>query len=731
MPQLLSEIPVGLEPVSLWPRSNDEVWVVNHVSDSVSVVSVSRGLVTATLEAGDEPADVLIAGSPARVFVTAARDKQLRVFDPDSQALLSTIPLLGEHPRAMAVSEDGERLFVAFALSGNGTTIWPRTASLRPPLQPAPSNPQLPAAARTSQIFDQSDPNYVNVVAYTLLQHDVAEVDIATASVLRYFDGVGTSNLGLAVRPGSADLFVANSEALNRVRFLENLRGHVVDNRLSIVRTDASAQVRPIDLNPGIDYSLLPNPAARSTALAQPVALAFDPSGDFVWLAAFGSDRIAKVNAEGAVLLRIALGDVAADAADPENKRGPRGLALKPDAQRLYVQNRIANSLTVIDTLSAEVLAELPIGRNDPTPEAVRRGRGYLYDAQLSGNGTLSCASCHIDGATDNLAWDLGDRGGDLLTVFDPLSGTPYAMHPMKGPMVTQTLAGLKGFAPYHWRGDMADLNSFNTNFDILLGGQQLGATAMSTFVQFIESISHMANPLLNLDRSLPNNLNGGDANVGLALFQAEPSPIGGVACSSCHSLPNEPFRAEVRPAEGTTANFARKVPTLRQIYKKTGFNNAAGATSTLGFGQICDGSVAGGTPATGAAPSFNALSFVAFQQAWDSGTAPTVGFTRTVDRDNVGSAALSDEWTTLEVRTLAGDNDLIVRGEIAGKMLALQYDAEAGRYRSTSTLTETWTRADLVVAAEQGAVFSLIGVPPGNARPMLGDDSLFANGFE
>ena len=50
-PELIAEIPVGIEPVSVNPRSSDEVWVVNEVSDSVSVVSVSQGIVVATLPA--------------------------------------------------------------------------------------------------------------------------------------------------------------------------------------------------------------------------------------------------------------------------------------------------------------------------------------------------------------------------------------------------------------------------------------------------------------------------------------------------------------------------------------------------------------------------------------------------------------------------------------------------------------------------------------------------------
>jgi hypothetical protein len=58
-PFLIAEIPVGVEPVSVNARDNDEVWVVNEVSDSVSVVSVSRRIVTDTLYVKDEPADVV------------------------------------------------------------------------------------------------------------------------------------------------------------------------------------------------------------------------------------------------------------------------------------------------------------------------------------------------------------------------------------------------------------------------------------------------------------------------------------------------------------------------------------------------------------------------------------------------------------------------------------------------------------------------------------------------
>ena len=48
-PVLVAEIPVGTGPVSVKARTADEVWVVNEVSDSVSIVSLSRHAVIATL----------------------------------------------------------------------------------------------------------------------------------------------------------------------------------------------------------------------------------------------------------------------------------------------------------------------------------------------------------------------------------------------------------------------------------------------------------------------------------------------------------------------------------------------------------------------------------------------------------------------------------------------------------------------------------------------------------
>lgn len=70
--QHAGSIVVGLEPVSVRARNNNEIWVVNHVSDSVSIINLSTMSVRATILTGDEPCDVVFAGPRERAFVSVS-----------------------------------------------------------------------------------------------------------------------------------------------------------------------------------------------------------------------------------------------------------------------------------------------------------------------------------------------------------------------------------------------------------------------------------------------------------------------------------------------------------------------------------------------------------------------------------------------------------------------------------------------------------------------------------
>jgi len=130
---LASVIKVGLEPVSVRVFSNTQAWVVNKISNSVSVVDIKNNALIATLQTGAEPADVVFTGtagsktSPARAYVSVAQARELEIFDPLllNGVTLQRIPILGQQPRALAVGPNGSggsNVYVGIFESGNGTT---------------------------------------------------------------------------------------------------------------------------------------------------------------------------------------------------------------------------------------------------------------------------------------------------------------------------------------------------------------------------------------------------------------------------------------------------------------------------------------------------------------------------------------------------------------------------------------------------------------------------------
>ncbi|MBL9173603.1 MAG: hypothetical protein JNL10_08720 [Verrucomicrobiales bacterium] len=717
-PLRVAEIPVGLEPVSVRARTDDEVWVVNEASDSVSIVSLSRRLVVATLPCADEPADLAFAGN--RAFVSCARNRVLRVFDTERRLEIAAIPLEGVCPRALAVSSDGTRVYVAFQLSGNRTTVLPPSKASPPP---APVDPSLPAAPATAEIVDASDPR----VLFTVLDHDVAEVSVETLGVVRYLSQAGTSLFDLALRPGVSrpELWVANTEARNRVRFESNLRGHVVDNRLTRLGLDPES-VTAFDLNPGLDYGVLPNETAQSTALAQPTALVFSADGSQGWVAAFGSDRVARFDpASGSIEARM---DVRAPVANesrtgPGTVRGPRGLVLHPSQGRLYVLNKLSDTLSIIDTGSDRVSFEIPVATADPFPAEVRAGRGVLFDARLSGNGTASCATCHLDADHDGLAWDLGNPSGAMiqvsganLAVHDPTPRT-RELHPMKGPMTTQTLRGLAPGQPLHWRGDRPTLAHFNATFPDLLGGAIRPGADIHALQAYLDTLKHPPNPNRNPDNTLPAQLDGGNPVRGQTLFNLHINH-----CSVCHVLPRGTDQNLDDPRNFGGAQPI-KTPSLQTVYQRAVLSSRPGSVSISGFGLGHDGS--GGNQSLPTIHFYELDQFTgadfadvgAFVRCFDTGTAPAVGRSLTVTASGAGDAGVAASLSLLETQAVRANGcDLVVQGRWGGVMRKFIFEPATLQYREDAAVpgARLFPRRDLLSGLDAQDALTFLGVPPG-----------------
>lgn len=668
---LEASVPVGLEPVAVAARSNTEVWVVNHLSDSVSIVTLGgTPRVTKTLLVGDEPRDILFSAND-RAFITTAHRGQQRshssiaavagaggpqlstpstgradvwVFDASNPGggvggvPLKIIELFGDTPRALALSPDGNTVYAAVFMSGNQTAVASEgvvcngfgTANCNGDGTTSPNglaSGQMPGglpgptadvhgdpAPETGLVvqYDQASGewrddearNWSNAIRFNLPDQDVFAIDTQTLLEVADYQHVGTILFNMITNPVSGKVYVTNTDAQNLTRFEgpgttggSTVQGNLHRARISIL--DGSSVIHR-RLNKHINYSVLPAPAGVKThSLATPVDMAITANGNVLYVAAFGSGKVGVF-------------DTAALEADSFNPTvdsanyislsggGPTGLALDEANNRLYVLTRFDNAIAIVDTQAGTEIGKHSL--HNPEPADVIAGRPFLYDANLtSSNGEASCGACHVFGDFDAISWDLGDPDGEVI--INPqeirlknvavISGAQNVdqLHPMKGPMTTQTFRGMINSGAMHWRGDRSvgvfgtnatdstlSFNNFNVAFPGLVGrNSMLSSAEMNAFTAFALTITLPPNPIRDLDNSLTISQQAGhDFFTGSRRSDGLPFDItgeqDGFACNGCHELdPSQGFFGTGRTASFENETQIFKVAHLRNMYQKVG----------------------------------------------------------------------------------------------------------------------------------------------------------------
>ena len=619
VPVALGDVPVGVDPVSVRFRTTNELWVVNHISSSISIVDVAAKRIVATIDTKAGPTDVAFAASPLRAFVSCAKENTVQVFEPVTRQLITNIVIDGERPKAMAVSPDGRKVYVAIFESGNASTLltgagYPPNVdgNFSPPLFEHPNAPegfyveQSPdslivkknAMGRwmddnlgdwTEYISGTNAPHHGRPIGWDMPDRDVAVIDTATFEI-SYATGLMNICMDVAVNPASGQIAVVGTDATNERRFEPNLRGTFIRVNLALVDpTNLSRTV--VDLNPHLDYSTASVSASeRSKSLGDPRGIIWSSDGTRGYIAGMGSGNLVVIDAQGS---RITTQPMPLE-------EGPTGLALDETRHRLYILNRFAATISVLDATTLTIVTNTSF--YDPTPEVIRAGRKHLYDTHRnSGLGQLACASCHVDGRFDRLAWDLGNPALDAQL---PTNNVGF-FHPMKGPLVTQTLQDIIGQEPLHWRGDRPNIESFNGTFtDLLAREARLTTNEMQQFKDFLATIHFPPNRFRDFDNSLPTNqpLPGlfGVSESGIP--DRTPLPNGNAqrgqerfafihGCSGCHQ--NDAGRGAISDDIITfvrrEGNRPFKIAQLRSLQDKVGMDRV-GTSSRVGFGFRFDG---------------------------------------------------------------------------------------------------------------------------------------------
>jgi DNA-binding beta-propeller fold protein YncE len=94
----------------------------------------------------------------------------------------------------------------------------------------------------------------------------------------------------------------------------------------------------------------------------------------------------------------------------PVPVNGPRGLALSPDNKTLAVSGYYSANVVLLDANTLHPIQTLSL--NDPDAASMAdKGEALFHDAAKGFQGWLSCATCHPEGRSDGLNWDLLNDG--------------------------------------------------------------------------------------------------------------------------------------------------------------------------------------------------------------------------------------------------------------------------------------------------------------------------------
>ncbi len=323
-----------------------------------------------------------IAASAGRAYVSNEGDRTVSVLDTARGAVTATIRV-GQHPRGLALSRDGSRLYVAVSgasrcppgvarakcarlprdFSADGVAVVDTRTLKVLRLLPAGSDPIELALARGERQLFVSDQQSAAL----------AVVDLRAGTIVTHIR-VASGPRAVAISPNGQWVAVASevSPALTLIdsHLLESVRttalgerpvdfAFAADGREAYVADELAAAVYRIGMPAGLAGEGSPVPAARAQELLplpkadRPSSIVLDALRGRLYVGAGGRGTVAVIALAGPKLVR-----------EVHVGTRPRGIALTPNARLLFIADAGSNAVAVLDTTTLKVLAKIPVGRS-------------------------------------------------------------------------------------------------------------------------------------------------------------------------------------------------------------------------------------------------------------------------------------------------------------------------------------------------------------------------------
>ena len=366
-------------PNGLWlsPDSATLCIPAGEAKGLVYLLDVASWNLRGTVTAGHTPQAAMLDGAGSTLYVCNRFNDSVGVYDAASGAALASIPV-GREPFAMALSQDGARLFVAN---------------------------HLPAGAADGAYTA----SFVSVVD-TAGRTETCRIELPNGS---------TALRGICLSPDGKYAYVSHILGRYQLPTTQLERGWMNTNALTVLDVAKAERVNTLLLD-SVDLGA-----------ANPWAVACTCDGALLCVTHAGTQELSVIDrpALHEKLDKVAAGEAVSEVSQSAEDV-PNDLAFLVDLRRrikldvngtrslaiigrtAYVGGYFSGNIGVVDLDNERrpLLATLFLG---PQPEAdsVRWGEQLFNDATLCFQSWQCCASCHPDIRADALNWDLLNDG--------------------------------------------------------------------------------------------------------------------------------------------------------------------------------------------------------------------------------------------------------------------------------------------------------------------------------
>lgn len=400
----------GPEPSDLAAaRDGSRLYVAFAGGDRVEAIDLNAGRVVARVRVGCCPRAVVLAEKSSRVYVCNQGSGDISVLKADDLSEIALVEVVRE-PCFAALSPDESKLVVGNALPvGSPTQAFLAAAvsvvdtktlevAANVPLSNGATNVRgvvvdpsgrwawcVHTVSRFHLPTTQLERGWMNTAGLSLI--DLKNRQREATVLLDSLDQGAADPWGLAIAPDGQMLYISLS------------------GRHELMRVDVGRLVRL--LSGDIPPEVARDPGQANTNVWARVAESPEAKAELV------NDLMAMDYA--GLLRRVSCGG-----------RGPRGVALSSEGTTLAVANYFSGDVARLSVAALEVPAPADIDPTEkliavpcetmslgsqPPADAIRRGEAIFHDAEMAFQYWQSCATCHPEGRSDGLRWDLLNDG--------------------------------------------------------------------------------------------------------------------------------------------------------------------------------------------------------------------------------------------------------------------------------------------------------------------------------